>query len=328
MALSPRLSLLFGTAFISVTSVIAASPVARAADSGDATRVTAVANVTLRATPSPDAAAIAQLPLGTEVREAGPAGLDKTWVLVRLSDTREGWVQSRLTRPLDPVWRWPVFDAIIAERLDRKGDGFSALVELVSFIERVEPEYTDKDGRARIELARLRALSRASAAVPFRQAAREPYASWLAARTADVLYDEPGRRWMVRDTAIWHTHTRHAATSVADDIAWFAVENGLAGECEGSLPCYFSVMNRRHGQYLRAHPAGRRASEAIAAVNRLMDSVAPAGVINTRYSFDRASGCQKLVPAVEELAAAVQASKAAGWDVTKTNLATIRKVCP
>jgi hypothetical protein len=97
--------------------------------------------------PSPDASAIAQLALGTEVADAGPAGLDKTWVRVKLPDGREGWLQARLTKPLDPVWRWPVFDEIIASRLGRKGDGFPSNAEFVAFIERVA--ITDADGRAR-----------------------------------------------------------------------------------------------------------------------------------------------------------------------------------
>ena len=326
MALSSHWSIRIAS-FISVT-VIASSLVIDAAPPADAVRITAVANVTLRAMPSPTAPAIAQIPLGTEVRDAGPAGLDKTWVLVRLSDTREGWVQARLTKPLDPVWRWPVFDAIITDRLDRKGDGFPANVELVAFIERVAPEYTDKEGRARIELARLRALSRAAAAIPFNGSRREPYASWLSARSADVVYDEPGGHWMVRDTVIWAVHARHTATSTADDIAWFAVTTGLAGECEGQLACYFSAMNRLHGEYLRAHPAGRRATDAVAAVNTLLTSVAPAGTVNRPYSFSRASGCKEFVPAIEGLAAAIQSSKAAGWDGTIANLAAVRKLCP
>jgi hypothetical protein len=269
MALSRRSSPFVVGSFISVT-VIASSLILHASAPSDPVRITAVANVTLRATPSPTAAAIAQLPLGTEVRDSGPSGLDKTWVLVRLADTREGWVQARLTRPLDPVWRWPVFDAIITERLDRKGDGFHAGVELVAFIERVAPEYTDKDGRARLELARLRALSRAAAAIPFNGSRREPYASWLSARSADLVYDEAGGHWMVRDTAIWGVHARHTATSLADDIAWFAVTTGLPGECEGSVSCYFSATNRLHGEYLRAHPAGFHVAEAVAAVDTLV----------------------------------------------------------
>src|SRR5512140_2377754 len=49
------------------------------------TRITAAANVTLRAQPLPTAPAVAQLPLGTEMTDAGPVGLDKTWVRVKLS---------------------------------------------------------------------------------------------------------------------------------------------------------------------------------------------------------------------------------------------------
>ncbi len=326
MALSPRWLLL--PAFLLSVFFIGPSVDARSPVAADQARITAVANVTLRAEPSAASPAIAQLPLGTEVREAGPAGLDKTWVLVRLSDTREGWIQARLTRPLDPVWRWPVFDAIIAERLDRKGDGFPALAELVAFIERVAPEYTDRDGRARIELARLRALSRTAAAVPAAQSRREPYASWLAARGPQLVYDDPGGTWMVRDTAIWQVHAAHASTSVADDIAWFAVASGLAGECGGRLACYFSVMNRRHGEYLRAHPAGRHAGEAVGAVQGLVDRVAPAGSLHRRYTLDRTNGCRDLVPAIDALAAAIQGSRAVGWDTTTANLGVVRKLCP
>jgi hypothetical protein len=327
MALSQRFrSLVFGS-FITVTCFIASSLVIHAAAPADPARVTAVANVTVRATPSPTAPALAQLPLGTEVYESGPAGLDKTWVLVRFGDSREGWVQSKLTRPLDPVWRWPVFDRIINERLGRKGDGFAANVELVSFIERVAPEYTDKDGRARVELARLRALSLAAASVPLNRSAREPYASWLAARKDDLVYDEPGGRWMVRDTAIWNVHATQAQTAAADDIAWFAVTTGLSGECEGRIVCYFAARNRLQGSYLRRHPAGRHAVEAVGAVNQLLASLASSTKVSRSYHFDAKSDCAELTASVDGLSAAIQEGKAEGWDSTVANLANVRKLC-
>ena len=125
---------------IAVIPVVSPLTVARAAEPSDPVRVTSVANATVRTAPAADAAAVAQLPLGTEVQEAGPGGLDKTWVLVRLGDAREGWLLTRLTKPLDPVWKTEVYDAIIAERLSRKGDGFNALAELVSFIDRAAPD--------------------------------------------------------------------------------------------------------------------------------------------------------------------------------------------
>ena len=326
MALSRRSSLIQSGTFVLVTCFIASSSIIRASAPPDASRITAVANVTLRATPSSTAVAVAQLPLGTEVIESGPSGLDKTWVQVRLSDAREGWVQSSLTRPLDPVWRWPVFDRIISERLGRKGDGFPAGVELVAFIERVAPEYTDKDGRARVELARLKALASTAAAIPFRQSSREPYASWLAARKEQVVYDEPGGRWMVRPELVWKTHSAHASSAMADDMAWFAVNTGLPGECEGEVSCYLSAFNLLQGEYLRRHPAGQRAAESVELLAQSTERLAPAGKVAPAYTFDR-RGCQDMVKAVDGLSAAIKETRAASRDRALTSLSEIRKLC-
>ena len=146
MALSRRPSPYILGTFVFVSCFIASSSLIRASASSDAMRITAVANVTLRATPSSTAAAVSQLPLGTELIESGPAGLDKTWVQVRLPDAREGWVQSSLTRPLDPVWRWPVFDRIIVAaaaaipaRQDKREPYASWLAARVDVIGRDDP---------------------------------------------------------------------------------------------------------------------------------------------------------------------------------------------
>ena len=312
MALSRRSSLIQSGTFVLVSCFIASSSIIRASAPSDVVRITAVANVTLRATPSSTAPAVAQLPLGTEVIESGPSGLDKTWVQVRLPDAREGWVQSSLTRPLDPVWRWPVFDRIISERLGRKGDGFPAGVELVAFIERVATEYTDKDGRARVELARLKALSSTAAAVPSKQSSREPYASWLAARKDQVVYDEPGGRWMVRPELVWKTHSAHASSAIADDLAWFAVSTGLPGECEG--------------EYLRRHPGGRRAAESVDVLAQSAERLAPAGKVAPAYTFDR-GGCQDMVKAVDGLASAIKDTRAAARDRALGALTNLKKLC-
>ena len=326
MALSRRSSLIQSGTLVLVTCFIASSSIIRASAPSDAVRITAVANVTLRATPSSTAPAVAQLPLGTEVIESGPSGLDKTWVQVRLPDAREGWVQSSFTRPLDPVWRWPVFDRIISERLGRKGDGFPAGVELVAFIERVAPEYTDKDGRARVELARLKALSSTAGAVPFKQSNREPYASWLAARKEQVVYDEPGGRWMVRPELVWKTHAAYSSSAIADDLAWFAVSTGLPGECEGEVSCYLSAFNLLQGEYLRRHPAGRRAAESVDVLAQSTERLAPAGKVAPAYTFDR-GGCQDMVKAVDGLSAAIKDTRAAARDRALTSLGAIKKLC-
>lgn len=293
----------------------------------DSTRITVAANTTLRALPSPTAEAVAQLPLGTELTDAGPAGLDKTWLRVKASDGREGWIVASLTKPLDPNWRWTTFDRIIADRLGRKGDGFPALVELVAFIERVAPEYTDPDGRARVEFSRLRATAAAAATIPFKGGSREPYASWLKARTSDVVYDEPGGRWMLNDRPIWAAHARAGSSPVTDDLAWFAVTNGLGGECEGYLPCYLNWRNRLQGEYLRLHPVGQHAEEAVGVIRETTDRLGAPAKPHEAYQFDRAKDCKEFGASMDALTAAVKGTRVANRDATLASLGALRQIC-
>jgi hypothetical protein len=301
--------------------------VARAAARADAARITASANVTLRALPSASAPAVASLPLGTEVTEAGPAGLDKTWVRVKLADGREGWLLASLTRTVDPAWRWATFDRIITDRLGRKGDGFPAVVELVAFIERVSGEYTNPDGQAQVELARLRAMAAAAAKVPPRSSTREPYASWLSARKNDLVFDAPGGRWILAERTIWERHARHAATPTADEIAWFAVTNGLGGECEGYLPCYLDSRNRLQGEYLRRHPAGRRAAEAVSIIKNTVDILAVPAKPHEAYEFDRKRDCQMVMKSIDTLTTAVEGARVTARDAALASLGSLRRIC-
>ncbi len=296
------------------------------ADAGQI-RITAVSNATLRAAPDAGAEVVAQIPLGTPLVEAGPLGLDKTWVRVRLADTRQGWVLASLTRPLDPEWPWPTFDAIIAARLARTGDGFPATTELVAFIERVAPEYTNDDGRAGIELARLRAMAAALRSIPFGGARREPYASWLAERVGEVVYDEPGGRWILRNDEVWNIHSRHAGTPSADDIAWLAVTNGLPGECEGYLACYLHFRNLLHGEYLRRHPDGRHAAEVLAVVNRTAELLLAPERPHQAWQFEKARDCGEFWVALEALTEAVRETRVPGRAGALANLEKLAAFC-
>ena len=293
----------------------------------DQIRITAAANVTVRSLPMPDAPAVAQVPLGTELTDSSLAGLDKTWIRVSLADGREGWILSKNTRPLDPQWRWPAFDAIIADRLARKGDAFPALAELAAFIERVAPEYTDVDGRARVELARLRAISMTAAKIPFQRGSREPYAAWLNMRGTDVIYDEPGGRWMLAPRAIWETHARIDSGKIAEEVAWFAVNNGLGGECEGYLVCYFDRRNRLQGEYLRQHPNGLHAVDAIGVLKETADEIAAPARPGAAFLFDRSKDCRDVTASLDAITGAVQGSRAAGRDGAMASLAALRRLC-
>ena len=294
---------------------------------GDDVRITAAANVTLRSLPVATSLVIAQVPLGTELTESGLAGLDKKWLRVSLADGREGWVLSSLTKPLDPQWRWPTFDAIIADRLGRKSDAFPALAELAAFIERVAPEYTDRDGRARVEFARLRAVSSAARAIPFNAGPREPYASWLKARSTHVVYDEPGGRWMLAPRAIWETHARIPSASIADEVAWFAVTNGLGGECEGYLVCYFDRRNQLQGEYLRRHPNGQHAADAVGVLKATADEVSAAPKPGESFQFNRSKDCRDVTASLDALTSAVTSTRVGVREATIASLTALRRIC-
>ena len=287
-------------------------------------RITVATNVTLRALPATTAAAVGQLPLGTELTESGPTDLERTWVRVKTADGREGWLRSNLTKPIDAAWRWPTFDRIIAERLGRKGDGFAAQAELVAFIERVLPEYTDPEGRARIDLARVRAIQAALGSMPYDAGRREPYAAWINERKVDVTYDAPAGRWILSNAPIWELQTKHANTAVAEDIAWFAVTNGLPGECEGYLPCYLRWRNRLQGEYLRRQPNGRHAEEAVGLVKETADTLAPPQKV---YEFDRLRDCRDVTASIDALVGAIKNTRAPNRDAAVTSLTGLRKLC-
>jgi hypothetical protein len=330
MTRARRVRVLASTPLLILAFVLAAPLPGGAAppqDRAATARITSAANVTVRSQPSMTAANIAQVPLGTEMGDAGPAGLDKTWVRVRLGDGREGWLLASLTKPLDPAWRWPTYDRIIAERLGRKGDGFPALAELVSFIERVAPDYTDPDGRARVELARLKAISATLAAIPAGGWNREPYASWLAPRKPELCLDRPGGRWIQARPMIWDLYNLHASSTSADDIAWFAVTNGLEGECGGQLVCYVQWRDRLQGEYLRRQPAGRHVEEAVAAIKELADLVVQPRKSSETWAFDAASDGRDATASIDALTAAVKATRAANRDAAIASLAALRKFC-
>lgn len=290
-------------------------------------RIVAATNVTLRALPNTTAAAVAQLPLGTELTESGPADLDHTWIRVKMADGREGWLRGNLTKPLDRGWRWPTFDRIIEERLTRKGDGFAAQAELVAFVDRIAPEYTDAEGRARIDLARLRAVQAALGAIPFGGGQREPYATFLSGRKAEITYDAPAGRWLLANQMILDLQAKYASTATGDEFAWFAVTNGLPGECEGYIPCYLRWRNRLQGEYLRREPSGRHVDEAIALIKETADSLADRPKPNEIFDFDRVRDCKELTSSIDALVAAIKATKSANRDAAISSLSGVRRLC-
>ncbi len=321
-----RRPLFTGFGLIVVVGLVAASPVRAAGPQ----RITAATNLTLRQTPSADAAVLAFLPIGTEVTDATVADLDKTWIHVRLADNREGWLLGNLTRVVEPGRRTSTIEAIILDRLGRRGDGPSATIEVADFIERELPGVTDAQAAARFDLYRLRAVATVLATIRLNLGKHDPYLSWLDRHKDLIAYDEPGGRWLLSNAAVWQIHDQHADTAAADEIAWLAAKTGLPGECTGSLVCYVEALNKLDGEYLRRHPTGRHVDEAAAKIKEVADQLAAAPRAQSLYVFDRTRDCAALTHAADGLGAAVSGAavaKSGKADATQS-LAALRSTCP
>ena len=194
--------------------------------------------------------------------------------------------------------------------------------DTVSFSERVA--WTDRVDRAlgaehrdeaagRLALLWMQGMRRTLAAIPIEATFGthlQPYAAWLGAREHDVVYNEPGGQWQVAPEPAWALHDRVRGTSSADQLAWEIVENGLPGECEGYPPCYLAGFELLHGRYLREHPAGAHAVQAVAEIHESLDQIERLLTgADARDFFDPATDCADLIKGAEPLNNALAAAK-------------------
>jgi hypothetical protein len=288
-------------------------------------RLTSASNVRLRAAPSADAPVISTLSLGTELQDAGRPREDE-WVAVRTEDGLEGWVAESLTRSISEATYNTVIEDVVLDRLSRRGDGFEAHSQLVSFIERSLLRDRALDARARLDLNRLQAIGTSLQHIPFtRSRWSDAIRSWVTARAAEITYDEPGGRWILRRDVILEVHDRHRSTPSADDIAWLAVSNGLDGECEGVVLCYLRIQDMLAGEYLRRHPAGKHADEAVRSISTTVSYADPS---DDDMDFDPGRECRDLEPIVHALHAAVVNSNAREKDDAGAALLNVLSLCP
>jgi hypothetical protein len=125
------------------------------------------------------------------------------------------------------------------------------------------------DARGAAALEWLRATRAVLDSVPF-EGPSPAQRSWLDAHQDLVVYHEPAGIWIVTSAVAWRTHDENRASAAADDIAWFAVTNGLPGECEGYVPCYLFRLGSLEGTYLARHPQGRHGGEALGRIDEML----------------------------------------------------------
>lgn len=275
------------------------------------TVLTSASNVRLRESAGSDAAVSAVLPLGStlQVRSAGENG----WIPVTWSSTgRQGWVHESLVIRVNASNPLETATALMDHRLARHGDGLMARLELLDFVEGTLAAQRDRPMAAPLQLRRLKALQQVLQAIPHDRSSWDAdLQRWVAGRAPQIMYNEPGGQWMVRPAHLHDLQDQHRGTPEADEIGWFGVQIGLAGECEGNLVCYLQRLDALEGEYLRRHPAGRHADEVLKRMASRIDALMAERPLSGRLYFATSSDCGPMQETVRTLQAAAQASRAA-----------------
>jgi hypothetical protein len=244
-------------------------------------RIVSAAAVALREAPGASSAAIGRLPLGTVVEErARTGGVDTVggetapWLLVATPSGEEGWLFGALTLPYAEAEGDALALEIAEGRLKREGDPFESCAELHTFLSRAAAQAGSPESGGRLGLAALRALDRAAGAIGVRRLHDPKVVVWVEANARDLVWSEPGARWLVVADRYWELLERFSALPVAEEIAWDAARALLPGECEGEIPCHVGVVVGTYGRYLGLYPKGAHASAALSRVATEVDALA------------------------------------------------------
>lgn len=208
-------------------------------------------------------------------------------------------------------------------------ESFTRRAVLVDRLQSTAERAPTPDQRGRLALLWLRSVRWLLASVPFGGAEQQPYQDWLTEHEALVTYSEPAGEWLVVPDAVWMVHDAHKSATTADEIAWFAVVNGYPGECEGYVPCYANILNWLDGEYLRRHPLGRHASEAVALVRSSLDQALKSLSEPSATDFlNPASDCGDLRAGLEPLRQAVFNSNGDGRSEAMGVIDRLLSHCP
>jgi hypothetical protein len=181
----------------------------------------------------------------------------------------------------------------------------------------------DRANQAAAEFKRLLDLRRDLEEIPFDGAEKEPYKTLLAKNKNDVVYNEPAGQYIVESDRFWELSAKYKDLEIADEIAWQAAENPLAGECEGFLSCYAEWIRRTTGRYLELYPDGKHSSAALKEVSGFLADVSSDLQKKARYSWpegpEESADLQKTLSEFESILARIQHpdKKAAIADIKK-----------
>lgn len=135
------------------------------------------------------------------------------------------------------------------------------------------------------EYKRLVTLQTALSKIPMTKQDKEPHRSFLKRNDKDIVYSDPAGEWYVRSNRFWDLAAKYRNLPIADKIAWTAADNQLAGECEGYVICYLSVIRMTYGEYLKRFPKGAYGKRALQEMTNSFTRIAD-DASSTKRNYD------------------------------------------
>lgn len=178
-----------------------------------------------------------------------------------------------------------------------------------------KPASSDREKQAAAEFKQLLDLRKRVQMIPDNGDKREPHKSFLKANEKSVVYNDPAGQWILRSDLFWDLRDKYTDVALADDIAWEAAQNPVAGECEGYMNCGVYISQITAVRYLGYYPAGKHSKAALGELKDSFGSYADESKSGTSYSppeeaSDKAE-LQKMLKDIDAVVAKVPAAEAA-----------------
>jgi hypothetical protein len=249
-------------------------------------KITTVSAMRVRKEPQVAAPEVTRLKLGTVVNATTRSenqdtisGKTDYWYLVALPDGQSGWLFGGLLLDHNPNQREQLLRQIIEARLKAENTDFADRLEIYDLAARATTDSKDVNSRAEFELLKLLALANTATAFRDDRSDKSPYREWLKAHSTEVILNEFAGGYNMRTELLWKLEAKYHALPIAERVAWAAAENPQPHDCEGDEVCHLFTF-ADGVEYLRRHPNGAHAAEAIRDFDELL----------TDYVFNVANG--------------------------------------
>lgn len=281
-------------------------------------KITTVSAMRVRKEPQVAAQEITRLKLGTVVNATTRSdnqdtisGKSDYWYLVALPNGQSGWLFGGLLLDHNPSQREQLLRQIIEARLEAENTDFADRLEIYDLAGRATTEAKAVNTRAEFELLKLLALANTGPMFRDDRADKSPYREWFKAHSAEVIPNEFAGGYNLRTELLWKLETKYHTLPIAERIAWAAAENPQPHDCEGDEVCHLFTF-ADGVEYLRRHPNGAHAVEAIKDYDELLTDYV-VNVVNGKetdpYTVEDRKNVRKLLAS---LRLALAKSSAAG----------------